>query len=55
MTSDYSKFLEEMADRLRSLAAQAPDITHELRQHADELDRLAAEASQDSAGSEKAA
>jgi len=43
MPENYSKFLEEAAEELRSLAARAPDIARELRRFAEDLDRIASE------------
>jgi len=43
MPENYSKFLEEVAEDLRSLAARAPDIASELRRFADDLDGIVAE------------
>lgn len=41
MAENYSKFLEEAAEELRSLAGRAPDIAGKLRRFADDLDRMA--------------
>ena len=43
MPENYSKFLEQVAEELRSLAARAPDIASELRRSADGLDRIVSE------------
>jgi hypothetical protein len=41
MSDDYSKFLEEVAAELTTLAERAPDIARELRRFADDLIRMA--------------
>jgi hypothetical protein len=43
MPEKYSKFLEDVAEELRSLAARAPDIANELRRFADDLDGIVSE------------
>ena len=49
MTDRYTQFLHSAADQLRELAEQAPDISPELHRFTDDLDRLAAELSEDDA------
>jgi hypothetical protein len=48
--------MAKMADELRELAGRAPDIARELRQFADDLNRLRVEASRsERTGSDEAA
>jgi hypothetical protein len=47
-----TQFLHYAADKLRQLAERAPDISQELHQFADELERLATEAFTDRSGPE---
>jgi hypothetical protein len=42
--SDLVTYLLDVADRLRKLALRAPDIAHELRRFADELEQEAVQA-----------
>jgi hypothetical protein len=53
MPEDYSKFLEQVAEELRTLAARAPEIADELRRFADDLDRIASEVARRDGASSK--
>jgi len=44
MLDDFYTFLSEAADRLRELAARAPDISDELRRFATDLEQMATRA-----------